>query len=117
MAAKIQVKTWTEMQQMENRGFEEKDLTICCGYEVPKCTTRLARRILKKLREHNMVIFQTDDGITLPVVEELKNIAGAIGIKFYEEQDGHCITLVQKKPSVCSCSITKSEEEDLWARF
>jgi hypothetical protein len=57
--------------------------TIFEGYEVPVGTSDKAKEVLRKLNENGVVIFEYDDGPDLMVDQELKNIAGNIGLEVF----------------------------------
>jgi len=72
----------------------ETDLTTVAGYECPKNTSKLARKVLRQLRKRGTVIFIHDDGPSLLVRTELVEIAGAIGLICH--QDHYRLTLLDE---------------------
>lgn len=55
---------------------------IYCGYEIPKNSHRLTKKVLKRLEQDGVVYVIHDDGEGRIAREELEKIAGAIGLRF-----------------------------------
>jgi hypothetical protein len=55
---------------------------IYCGYEIPKNSHRLTKKVLKRLERDGVVYVTHDDGEGRIAREELEKIAGAIGLRF-----------------------------------
>ncbi len=62
---------------------EEKTITVA-RYECPESTYPQTKRMLRKLRKDGILIFNHDDGPANVTRHELMEIAGAIGIDYYE---------------------------------
>lgn len=55
---------------------------VYCGYEIPKNSHRLTKKVLKRLERDGVVYVTHDDGEGRIAREELEKIAGAIGLMF-----------------------------------
>ena len=53
-----------------------------CGYEVPYNIHRLTKKVLRRLKRDGIVVVNYDDSYGRIAMEELENIAGAIGLTF-----------------------------------
>lgn len=53
-----------------------------CGYEVPYNIHRLTKKVLRRLRHDGIVVVYCDDQYGRIAMEELVDIAGAIGLTF-----------------------------------
>lgn len=58
---------------------------IYCGYEIPKGSHRLTKKVLKRLEQDGVVYVTHDDGDGRIAREELEQIAGAIGLRFLSD--------------------------------
>ncbi len=65
------------------------DLTTIHGFEAPKTTSETARRVLKRLKRDGFVYVEVDDGPNYPVVAELAQLLGAIGIPYQCSNGDH----------------------------
>lgn len=84
--------------------------TTAGGFECPVGTSKLAKRVLRKLRRRGTVIFTCDDGPSLPVRDELIEIAGAVGILHFPTShqvvlvdEGQTKTIKGSKASEAAC--------------
>jgi hypothetical protein len=64
------------------------------GYEIPKGTSKAAKRVLRWLSCCGTVMFEYDDGPSLLVAIELSGIAGDIGLECFKEP--YRITLIDR---------------------
>lgn len=62
-----------------------------CGYEVPKNIHRLTKMVLRKLSKDGIVIVHYDDQFGRVAMEQLEEIAGAIGLTFSHVCNHHFI--------------------------
>jgi hypothetical protein len=70
------------------------NFTTAGGFECPKGTSKLAKRVLRRLRRRGTVIFECDDGPSIMVRDELIEIAGAVGIMHFPTS--HRVVLVDE---------------------
>ncbi len=76
----------------------EEELISFCNFEIPRYTRPLIKRLLRRLNKHKMISFTHDDGVGAIVHQELKVIAEAIGISFFEKQHEILLYLEEKVP-------------------
>lgn len=74
------------------------NLIVYKGFEIPKNTSKLARKVLRKLRKQKVIRFTHDDGLASNVRRELAEIAGNIGILFFEKD--HEIVLINETKTI-----------------
>jgi hypothetical protein len=74
------------------------ELMVFCGFEIPRYTRPLIKRILRRLKKEKMVSFSHDDGMGVIVHQELKLIADALSIPFYEKEHEILLYLEDKIP-------------------
>lgn len=65
------------------------------GYEIPGNTSKLAKKVLRRLKKNRFVIFEHDDGPSLSVHGELTNIANNIGLEYYTEE--HKVVMIDSE--------------------
>lgn len=92
----------------------EDNLTTCAGYEIDLDTSTAAKVVLRTLRKNGVVIFETDDGEHYPVLNELEEIAGAIGLEAWRQSDHRLILIDVDHPSVKT--IRKLLTQSDWKR-
>ena len=62
----------------------EEKLIRVAGYECPANISRQTKRMLRRLKRDGVLMFRHDDGIAAVTRHELVEIAGAIGIDYFE---------------------------------
>lgn len=89
-----------------------EELTTVAGYECPKTTSKLARRVLRDLSRAGVVVFTHDDGLSVLTRLELVKIAGDIGLDVYESP--YRLVLMERdrvhEIDGAHCSVIEEEE-------
>jgi hypothetical protein len=73
--------TYDQCCELANDGAEGY-LVDYCGYEVPYNIHRLTKKVLSRLKRDGIVVVNYDDQYGRISMEELEDIAGAIGLTF-----------------------------------
>lgn len=73
--------TFSDCCDLANRGVPGAFVNFC-GYEVPFNIRRLTKKVLRRLRRDGIVVVNYDDQYGRISMEELEDIAGAIGLTF-----------------------------------
>lgn len=71
-----------------------KDFVAYKGFEIPKNTSKLARKALRKLKKRGILVLAYDDEPSTKVKDELVFIATSEGIRFFEKD--HEVVLIEK---------------------
>lgn len=81
------------------------------GYEVPYNIHRLTKKVLRRLRREGIVFVNYDDNYGRVAMEELEDIAGAIGLAFAHTRNHQFVIVDEDGGKVRSMEL-ESEESD-----